>query len=427
MNYAMKIDLAYGREGLTVEIPDDNLYKIVKMSPTDPIADVEGELERVLANPIGTKSLKELAEGRDNACVVISDITRPVPNKVILPPLLRILEESGIARDKIVILNATGTHRPNTEEELIEMMGEEIVKNYKIVNHFCRDVDSNVYLGDTPLGVPAYIDKTYLNADLKIITGLIEPHFMAGYSGGRKIICPGISSLETLKHFHGPKLLEPAEATNCVLDGNPVHETALAVAKMAGVDFNLNVTIDEARRITGIFAGELEASHLAGVKAVDKVVKVPIDREADIVVTTSAGYPLDATYYQTVKGMVGAMDIVKSGGTILIASQCSEGIGSAEFQKLLMETTDIDEYIEMLYEPGYFSLDQWEVEELIKAKRKAEIMLFTEGIAGDDLNSLLATPVESVEKGIEMALERHSKEAKIAVIPKGPYVIPYVS
>jgi nickel-dependent lactate racemase len=432
----MKIHLEYGKTGLDVEVPDRVLAGVLKLQPQPPLRDPAAAIEAALAAPIGAPPLAELARGarrgngcppgrpHGSACVVISDITRPVPNKVLLPPLLATLEGAGIARDRITILIATGTHRPNLGDELIALVGEVIARDYRIVNHVARDADSHRFVGTAPHGTPVYVDRTFLDADLRVSLALIEPHFMAGYSGGRKSLCPGVCSMETVRVWHGPRFIGHPNAESGRLDGNPVHEDALAAARMAGLDFIVDVTLDEQRRITGVFAGDVEAAWLAGVRSVASSVEAPLPAPVDVVLTTCAGYPLDLTFYQAVKGMVGALPVVREGGTVLIAARCAEGIGSAEFTRILRENDDLEAFVARTYEDGFFIPDQWEAHELAKACRKAEILCYTEGIDPATLTECFVTPVPSVEAGLDRALSRHGSEAKVAVIPQGPYVVP---
>ncbi|MDW8368024.1 MAG: nickel-dependent lactate racemase, partial [Abditibacteriales bacterium] len=291
-------------------------------------------------------------------------------------------------------------------------------------NHHARADEEQQFIGETSNGAPAFIDRTYLQADLKILTGLIEPHLMAGYSGGRKLVCPGIAGWRTIKVFHSPALLEHPRATNGVLDGNPVHQMSLEIARMAGADFILNVTLDEPRRITGVFAGEMETAHLAGVEAVNKMVKVDIGAPADIVVTTSAGYPLDTTFYQAIKGLVGALPAVKQGGTLIMAASLSEGLGSAEFAQLCLQMGSVEAFTQKLLDPDFFVFDQWQAEELVKVLRHCEVMIYSDGVDHDTLRQCLVTPIDSVEDGIRYALDKHGRDARIIVIPEGPYVLP---
>jgi nickel-dependent lactate racemase len=423
----MKIQLDYGRDGLSVEVPDENLNAILGLNPAPPLADPTGAVQASLQNPVGSPPLAELSRGRRTACVVISDITRPVPNRIILPPVLGCLEEAGIPRSGITILVATGTHRPSTQAELLEMVGPEIVREYRIVNHDARDPASHERIGTGPNGTPFEVDRRYLEADIKITTALIEPHFMAGYSGGRKSVCPGICSLETVKTWHGPRFIGHARADSGILQGNPLHEDAVQASRLAGTDFIVDVALDEARRITGVFAGDLEAAWYRGVEHVERVVQARLDAPVDVVLTTSAGYPLDLTYYQAVKGMVGALPAVKEGGSIVLAARCAEGLGSREFAEALLNYDDIEAFVSRLYEPGFFIPDQWEVQELAKARRKAQVLCYSEGIDPDTLSRCFVEPISSVEAGVRQALAQHGPSARLAVIPKGPYVVPVVS
>jgi len=422
----VKVPIRFGRGEVQIEIPDENLGGILKMNPVSPIDDPVSAVYTALRRPIKTPPLSELARGKSSACVVISDITRPVPNRIILPPILETLEKSGISRGRITILIATGIHRPNLGEELEELVGEEIMHNYRIVNHYSGKPETHLYLGKTKRGTPVYLDRTYLEADLKILTGLIEPHLMAGFSGGRKSICPGISSVETMKYAHGPMLLEDERAAPGILEGNPFHEEATEVAMMAGVDFILNVTIDEKRRITGVFAGDLVEAHLAGVRFCERAVKVVVDEPADIVVTSSAGYPLDTTFYQAIKGAVGVLDVVKPGGTIILIAECSEGIGSEPFTKLMIETKDLDKFIRDLYDLDKFVVDQWQFEELVKVLRKAEVYCYSTGIDYETLKELFVVPLRSPQEGLDRALGKHGSRARVYAVPEGPYVLPMV-
>lgn len=422
----MQIRLPYGRTGLTVELPEAHVAAILNTHPRPPLPDQVGAVAEALQHPIGTEPLGDLARRASSACIVVCDVTRPVPNRTILPPLLDCLESHGLARQDITLLIATGTHRPNEGPELEEMIGAEVARCYRVVNHNARADEEQQYVGDTRRGVAAYVDRVYVQSDLKIITGLVEPHFMAGYSGGRKVVCPGITSLKTVHTFHSPALLEDPRADNGILEGNPCHEMALDVARLAGVDFSVNVVIDENRLITGVFAGELEAAHAASVEFADTIFKVGCPEPVDIVVTTNAGYPLDTTFYQAVKGLVGALPILKDGGTIVCASSLSEGIGSPEFTQLMFEMTDVASFMEKILTPGFFVKDQWEVEMLCRVLRKAEVYFYSDGIPREDLARCMVTPVDSVEEGVARALAKHGPHARIAVIPPGPYLIPYL-
>ncbi len=419
----MKVEMRYGTGTLPMEIPEVNVVGVLEIAESVPLPDENGAVREAIARPIASPPLAELAGDRESACIVISDITRPVPNKVILPPLLEVLEQSGIPREKITILIATGIHRPNNTEELETMVGSDIMETYRIVNHFSQKPETQAYLGKTENGTPVYINKTYLEADLKITTGLIEPHLMAGYSGGRKAICPGIASVETMKVMHGPELMEHPKSAVGILEGNPFHKEATEIARMAGVDFNLNVAIDKHRSITGIFAGELVESHRVGAAFVEKQAKVTLPAPADAVVVSSAGYPLDSTFYQAIKGLLTAVEIVKQGGSILLVAACSEGIGSKPFTDLIFKTDDLTAFVQGLYNPANFVIDQWQLEELAKVARKADIYFYTDGIPYHQRAKLFVHPLKTPQEGIQEILDRYGADAQIAVIPEGPYVL----
>jgi nickel-dependent lactate racemase len=408
---------------MEVELPDRNVVGCLQYRPAEPLADPDAAVRRCLAKPTGTPPLAELARGRRNACVVISDVTRPVPNRILLPPILGTLEAAGIPRGEILILVATGMHRPNVGDELVEMVGSWVAKNYRIENHYGQQQGQHTYLGETARGVPVWIDTRYVAADLKITTGLIEPHFMAGFSGGRKLICPGLAGLDTVRVWHGPDFLEHPNARTGCLDGNPVHEENTAIGRMAGCDFIVNVVIDAKRRILRVVAGDMVAAHHEGVAFAREPVTATLREPADIVVTTSAGYPLDTTFYQSVKGMVAAMPVVKKGGTIIIAASLSEGIGSPEFQSIFDENPTLDGFMERILSKSYFVMDQWQIEELAKTLRWAKIKVVSEGLSPEVLRRLYVEPATSVESAVAEALREYGDDATIAVIPKGPYVL----
>jgi nickel-dependent lactate racemase len=282
-------------------------------------------------------------------------------------------------------------------------------------------------LGESLRGVPVWIDSRYLEADLKIATGLIEPHLMAGYSGGRKLICPGIAALETVKVWHGPQFLEHPKADCGYLEGNPVHEENTAIARMAGCDFIVNVTIDNKRRVTSIVAGDMEQAFLEGVRFAKGVVTAEVSELCDVVVTSCAGYPLDATFYQSIKGLTGVLPIVKQGGTIIIAASLSEGIGSAEFQQLFDENDSLDMFMQRILGKDYFVMDQWQLEELAKVCRKAKVKYVSDGLPAAEFDRLYVGAASSVEQAVAEALADYGDDARIAVVPEGPYVMPVLA
>jgi len=419
----MRVLLDYGRSGLAVDLPEKNVLKVLRYQPAAPLENPQEAVRRALEVPVGTPPLREIARGRRSACIAICDITRPVPNALILGEVLPLLEAAGIPRDQILILIATGLHRPNEGEELLEIVGPWVAGNFRVENHHGQVLEEHIYLGESPRGVPVWIDRRWVEADLKIAIGLIEPHFMAGYSGGRKLICPGLAALPTVRAWHSPRFLEHPNARSGVLVGNPVHEENTWIAQRAGCDFSINVVLDEKRRIVHVVAGEMVAAFEAGTRFVDSMVRDYLPQPADIVITTGAGYPLDATFYQSIKGMVAAEPVVKPGGTVILAAEISEGIGSPEFVQIFRENRSLDEFMYRIMETDYFRMDQWQLEEMAKVSRKARIVVVTGGLTPEQLKELFVESAPSVEAAVAEALSQYGPEASIAVLPKGPYLI----
>jgi nickel-dependent lactate racemase len=285
----------------------------------------------------------------------------------------------------------------------------------------------HTYLGDSPRGVPVWIDSRYTAAELKITVGLIEPHLMAGYSGGRKLICPGIAAIETIQAWHSPRFLEHPRADCGILEGNPVHEENTWIGRRAGCDFIVNVVLDDHRQPLKFVAGDMQAAFLEGVAFVRDVVTDHVSEQVDIVVTSSAGYPLDTTFYQSIKGMTGALPIVKQGGTIIIAASLTEGIGSPQFQRLFRENQDLESFVRRIQGDDYFVMDQWQLEELAKVRRRARVRMISDGLPADVIDQLFVDSAPSVEAAVAEALAEYGPDATIAVIPKGPYVLARVA
>ncbi len=419
----MITQLRYGRDGLEVELPDANVSAVLRQQQLPPLDDPAQAARDALAEPIGSPPLREIAEGRAHACIVVSDITRPVPNPVILPPILEALGEAGIGAERVTILIATGLHRPATDAEISEICGGEVLASgARVVNHRASNEDEQVHLGETSRGTPAFADRIYMDADLTILTGLVEPHLMAGYSGGRKAICPGVAGCETIMAFHGPQLLEPPQARAGNLVDNPVHEEALAVADLAGgADFIVNVTLDEERAITGVFAGDMRSAHRAAMARCEQQAKVVLDEPADIVVTSGGGYPLDLTLYQSTKGIVAADLICREGGTIIIAQQNAEGLGSPDFSRLICQE-DVHACIQDALRTGDICIDTWQLHVVEKALRRCKVISVSD-LPAEDAERTPFDRTGTVEEAVEKALSEHGPHARIAVVPEGPYVL----
>jgi lactate racemase len=422
----MEFSLLYGRSDVTISLPPPiNIREIVKY-PMPILPDGDESILQSFAAPIGCQPLSELARGRKNACILICDITRPVPNGRLLPPLVDTLIKAGIDREQILILVATGLHRPNEGEELRELIGsDEIFSSIRIENHFARDRSAHVDLGVTSANIPIGIDRRFVEADLRLVTGLVEPHFMAGYSGGRKVVAPGVAYQDTILTFHTAHVLEHPRAVNCVMEGNPLHEAQIEIIRTIGEIYAINVAIDDKRRLGRVTFGEIEASHLEAVRFMRRYAEVDVDRRFGTIVTSAGGYPLDRTYYQTVKGMVSPLDILREGGTIIIASECSEGMGSTEFVAAQEEfcRRGTDGFMDMLGSRRVALIDEWQTEMLIKPLRHGAIKLYTTGLEQQDLARTGIEPIASLPEAIMDSVRRQG-DSEIAVIPEGPYVVP---
>lgn len=418
-----QVQLAFGRASVSVSVPEKNLYKVLGYKELPPLENPEEQIAELLENPNGTEALSRICEGKSSVCILISDITRPVPNETILRPLLKRLENSGIERKNILILIATGLHRPSSREERVELVGEEILNHYRIEDHYAREESQHIYLGESPNGVPIWIDIRYMQAEVKIATGLIEPHFMAGFSGGRKAICPGICGAETIGTWHKPKFLEHENATNGILEGNPVHEENTWIAQKAGCDFIVNVVLDSKRNILKAVAGDMIAAFEEGVRFARTFVLDTVEEPVDVVLTSGAGYPLDTTYYQSVKGIIAAVNILKPGGTIIIASSCTEGLGSKEFDEIANRFPVIEDFVAAIKRDEFFVLNQWQMEELAKALRRGKVKFYTEALPEETLRRFYVEPVTSLDQAVEDAILEYGPNTKIAVLPEGPYVL----
>ena len=420
----MQVHIKYGTEGLDLEFPETSNFKgILYPAEAKPLSDPAGAVSEVLNKPVESLSLQSLATNKKDAVIVISDITRPVPNALLLPIICGELEAAGMERDKITILIATGIHRPNEGAELERLVGREIASNYRIINHFSKQQEDMVLVGHVSDGVPAYVNKHYVKADLKILTGFIEPHMWAGFSGGRKSILPGISSVQTLEFMHGPEMVAHPKTAYGVLDGNPFHQAGLEIMAKAGADFIVNVTLDTSKRVTGVFAGHPVQAHLQGVDFLSRHCVKTLDEPLDFVVTTNAGAPLDCNLYQTAKGLSGVSGATREGGVILIATECLEGFGSEEYRAVFEHATTPAEFIEKLMKKEFFMPDQWCAQETYQVMLKNEVWVYTHGIDAETLKRFHFKPVEKLNDAIDQLLRRFGNDARWAIVPDGPMLI----
>jgi nickel-dependent lactate racemase len=422
-----RIELNYGRGRLPVELPDQIDLRVIRKRQMPVLPDPERAVRQALARPTGAPPLAELARGKASACILICDITRPVPNGLFLPVLVEQLLAAGLAAERIKIVVATGLHRPNEGEELAELVGSRwVMDTVEVANHFARDDRAHVDLGSTRRHrVPVRLDRRLVEAELKIATGLVEPHFMAGWSGGRKVIAPGVAHKDTITTFHSARFMEHPRATSCTLDGNPLHETQLEIVEMLGGALALNTVIDEERQLSFVNFGEIVASHLEAVRHMSDYALVPLAERFSTVVTSAAGYPLDKTYYQTVKGMVTPLEIMAPGADLIIASACSEGMGSPEFRdaQRRLVAGGPERFLEEISQKRFADIDEWQTEMQLKPMRISSIQLYSDGLAEAERALTGVQMIGSVEAAVEASIAR-SGDRRVAVIPEGPYVVP---
>lgn len=421
----MQMDLAFGKSGLQLELPEGFRYRILEAHWAAPLADPVAAIGEALDTPIGGPALAELARQRRSAAISVCDITRPAPNCQVLPPLLSRLEAAGVPREGITILIATGLHRPATGEEIREICGEWAATHYRVVNHNARALSEHRYLGTTVSGTPVYIDDRFVSADLHITLGFVEPHLMLGFSGGRKLVAPGLAAQETIKVLHSPKFMRDLRAIEGNIENNPLHHELLEIARLARHDFIIDVALTSGaglRPIAGVFAGHPIEAHRAGVKFVSQVMLETIEAPVDAVITSCAGYPLDLTFYQSLKGVTAASHIVKPGGKILLIAACSEGVGSAEFGRMVQRYTSDHRFMNDIANAAV-EIDQWQLEKLGLVTAKVEVLYYVPGLPLQYQTSLWGRAFQTAPSAVYALTSSLPANACIAVIPAGPYVL----
>jgi nickel-dependent lactate racemase len=422
----MRIHLAYGRDGLIIDLPDDAPVTVIEPRPVAGLPDERAALVAALRAPIGSPPLRDLVRAGDTVAVVFSDITRPMPNDRVLPPLLEDLSAAGVPDGNVVLVNALGTHRPQTEEELAGMLGREVVARYRIVQHDAWDDASLAPVGKNRLGRVVRLSRAYVEAPVRILTGFIEPHLFAGFSGGPKAVLPGICDVDSILDNHGAAMLSDPNATWAVTEGNPLWEEMLEIARASDPAFILNVTLNSERRITGVFAGDLLAAHRAGADFVRETALQAVPEPYDIVITTNSGYPLDLNLYQAVKGMSAAARIVREGGDVIVAAECWDGIPAhGEYRRLLWDAGSPEEMLATVLAPGFRCHDQWEVQIQAQVQRKANVHVYADGLSDEELRRAHVIPCNSIEETLAR-LRRANPAATVAVLPEGPQTVPYV-
>ena len=421
----MTVDLAYGRGRLPVEFPDGRTT-VLEPAWVDGLPDEPAAIRHALRTPLGAPALASLAGAGRSVAIAVCDVTRPMPSRTLLPVLLD--ELAHVPDERITILIATGTHRPNDRRELVEMLGEPIVDRYPVVNHGAFDEDGLVNLGEVDPGVPVWLNRRWVDADVRVTTGFVEPHFFAGFSGGPKLVAPGLAGFRTTMRLHDAEMIGSPKARWGVTEGNPVHDAIRRIAARVGVHFSVDVAINREREITAVAAGEIFAVHRTMAARVKRSAMQAFDAPFDVVVTTNSGYPLDQNLYQSVKGLSAAAQVVKPGGAIVCAAECADGLPAhGEYGAILRARETPEALLEMIRAPGHDRHDQWEVQVQAQIQQRAAVFLKTDGLAPDEVRAAHLTPIDDVAETTREQLDRAGPGARVCVLPEGPQTIPYLA
>jgi nickel-dependent lactate racemase len=420
----MRIHVQYGKDGLEIEIPSTNITVLAPRFIPGLPDEAEGFLQAVRA-PISSKPLRESIGPKDRVAIVIPDITRPLPSDRLLPWVFA--ELAHVPGENFVIVNGTGSHRINTPDELGGMVGKEILARYKVVNHNSHDPATLKFAGKTKDGRDVFMNKDYVEADKRIALGFIEPHFMAGFSGGYKGIFPAVADIDSILHYHRAEVIGHPRSTWGMIEGNPTQQQIREIGSLLPVDFCVNVTLNRQRQITGFYCGDVIAAHERGCEFSKSTVMVPCPKAFPIIVTTNSGYPLDQNLYQAVKGMSAAAQIVAQDGLIVAASKCNDGFPDhGNFKKLLFDHDSPQAVLETILAPGFSMYDQWEAQLLAIIRLKARVGLYSD-IPPDEVRRAHLEPLTDISSFIEDELRRVGRDAPIAVLPEGPMTIPYLT
>ncbi len=420
----MRLRLDYGTDGLDVEVPDSST--VIEPEHRSAVTDAHAALTDAIRQPDGSPRLRDVASGGKRIGISVCDFTRAQPRR---PMLEAIFEElSNVPADAFTIFIATGTHRANTADELEQMLGPEIVRNYRIVVHDARDDATLWRVGTTGSGVDVLMNSEWLDCDVRITTGFVEPHFFAGFSGGPKMAAPGLAGLETVMTLHDAAHIGSPNATWGVTHGNPVHDDVREIARMTGVNFAIDVTLNRDKEITSVFAGDLLAEHAAACDMAKRTAMQPVSEPFDVVVTTNSGFPLDQNLYQAVKGISAAAKVVKPGGTIICASECRDGIPDhGSYAEILRSGDSPEELLQMINSPGYRVPDQWQVQIQAMIQSRARVQVKAGMLTDDQLSEAHFEPVDDVTNAVDAALSAAGSGARVCVLPQGPQTIPYLS
>jgi len=418
----MDYQLKYGKNNLSICLDDNSDVTVVNPKDSSALKDPKAALIQEILSPIGTCSLKEMIPKGDRIGIILNDITRATPSEMILSAILTVLSE--VPTDRITLFVGTGTHRKNTDSELREMFGSAITESFRIIQNDSADESTQVFLGKTSFGHEIWLNRELVNCGLVVLTGFIEPHFFAGFSGGGKAIMPGMAGNRTIFANHGAEMIANPHSVWGITSGNPIYGEILEIAEKIERSFLVNVAMNSKHEINGVFCGEIRHAHQAGCDFVKQNVMVPVPKQFDIVIGTNSGYPLDLNLYQTVKGISAAARIVKNGGTILIASECSDGIPEeGMFKTLLKETNSPQAFFDKLREPEFLVQDQWQVQILMQILQKAKVCLYSDRLSDEQIRACHLIPIHSIEE----FCRKEGKGKSICIMPEGPLTIPYLT
>jgi nickel-dependent lactate racemase len=420
----MKVHLQYGRDGLDVDLPGSDVT-VIQPRFVEGLRDERAGFLAAVRRPIGCRPLREVVRAGERVALVIPDLTRPLPSSRLLPWVFDELDH--VPADRFVIVNGTGSHRANTRGELAAMVGEAVLERYGVVNHDAHDPATMVRAGASPDGEAVFLNREYVEADRRIVLGFIEPHFMAGFSGGLKGIFPGLADIVSIMRYHDARTIGDPGSTWGRLEGNPTQALVRHNGALVPVDFCINVTLNRRRDITAFFCGDPIVAHEAGCAFSKETAMVACPRRFPIVVTTNSGYPLDLNLYQTVKGMSAAAEIVEPGGFIATASRCNDGFPEhGNFKRLLFEHGSPRALLDAIEAPGFSVFDQWEAQLLALIRLKARVGLRSE-LDPDEVRRAHLEPLEDIGVAVAREVECRGRPSAIAVLPEGPQTIPYVA
>ena len=420
----MNVDLAYGRGRLPLDCPTD---RTTVLEPTylNGLPDQAQAVRDALRAPLGTPPLRELVRPGQTVAVSICDSTRPMPSHTVLPAVLE--ELSHLPPGDIVVLVATGTHRATTAQELENIVGTDVIERIAVINHDAFDEGGLLQLPDVEPRVPVWLNRHWMEADVRVTTGFVEPHFFAGFSGGPKMVAPGLAGFETTMRLHDAEMIGAPQARWGVTVGNPIHDAIRRIALASNVDFSVDVAINRDREITSVRAGDLLSVHAVMCQEVKRSAMQAFTSPFEVVVTTNSGYPLDQNLYQTIKGVSAAAQVVKHGGVIVCASECSDGIPShGEYRRILSERQTPGELLDMICTPGYRRPDQWEVQVQAQIQQRARVLLKADGLTDAEIRAAHFCPVDDIGAAVREHLARGGPDARLCVLPEGPQTIPYL-